>query len=189
MLAPGCSSDDGGNDGGDDSGDGNGDGTTTGNGETVWNGDTNGADEPANLEGITELHNAARATVSPPAATPIPPLVWSHDVASVAQAHAAKCTFEHSGNPYGENIYASSGNSTPDKVVGSWVSEKENYDYASNGCSDVCGHYTQVVWAASERLGCGMSACTDNGPFGDGPWEMWVCNYDPPGNFNGQKPY
>lgn len=59
-------------------------------------------------------------------------------------------------------------------------------DYDSNTCSpgtcscisfqcNACGHYTQVVWRDSERLGCGVGDCTGGG-------EIWVCNYDPPGN-------
>lgn len=31
-----------------------------------------------------------------------------------------------------------------DNSVASWVNEKKDYDYASNSCSGVCGHYTQV---------------------------------------------
>lgn len=146
--------------------------------------------EPAEMNGITALHNAARASVDPPAATPIPPLAWSADVAAEAQAYAEQCVWMHSGNPkYGENLFASSGGSTPADVVGSWVSEEADYDYASNGCSGICGHYTQVVWAKSMKLGCGKATCTSGSPFGSGNWEIWVCNYDPPGNFNGEKPY
>jgi hypothetical protein len=170
ALAAGCGGDD---DGGEGS-----------SGDTPSQGDG----EPQALSGITAAHNAARASVSPPAATPIPPLTWSPEVAAVAQAYAERCEFNHSSGPYGENLYASTGGSTPDDVVGSWVSEAADYDHATNGCAGVCGHYTQVVWADSLRLGCGMASCTENSPFG-GPWEIWVCNYDPPGNFIGQKPY
>ncbi len=141
------------------------------------------------MQGMTAAHNAARASVNPPASTPIPPLVWSGEVAAVAQAYAEKCVFEHSQSPYGENLYASSGSSTPADVVTSWVSEAADYDYASNNCSGICGHYTQVVWADTTKLGCGMANCTTGSPFGSGSWQIWVCNYDPPGNFIGQKPY
>ncbi|NOU32216.1 MAG: Fis family transcriptional regulator, partial [Polyangiaceae bacterium] len=149
--------------------------------------------DPA-LRGIVAAHNAVRATVTPAAATPIPNLNWSDTDAAVAKAWAAQCKFEHNagrGNR-GENIYASggSGSSTPQKVVGSWASEKSNYNYANNRCSGVCGHYTQVVWAKTTTLGCAVQKCTGpGGPFGSGPWEFWVCDYSPPGNFNGQRPY
>lgn len=175
TLVPACGDDT--SDGGGGSGAG---GTTTPPG---------GGGEPAAMAGITAAHNAARAAVEPPAASPIPPLTWSGEVAAVAQAYADKCVFKHSGGPYGENLYASSASSTAEAVVESWASEKAEYDYAADSCSDECGHYTQVVWAASLRLGCGVTTCTTGSPFGGGEWQNWVCNYDPPGNYIGQRPY
>jgi hypothetical protein len=92
---------------------------------------------------------------------------------------------------YGENLYAAAGKSAaPQEVVDSWVSEVADYDYAANSCSGVCGHYTQVVWRSSVRLGCGVAKCSKNSPFsGFNDWQLWVCNYDPPGNFIGSRPY
>lgn len=155
----------------------------------------NGA-EPAALNGITAAHNALRASVDPPAAAAIPPLAWSAEIADVAQAHARTCKLEHDLNSgYGENLHANTADnkkSTPDQVVKSWGSEAANYDYDANDCSDgkTCGHYTQVVWAASLRLGCGVALCTENSPFDSSKsWELWVCNYDPPGNFGDARPY
>ena len=147
-----------------------------------------GAGEPAALAGITAAHNSARAAVSPPAATPIPPLTWSGTVAATAQAWADKCQFMHSGGQYGENLFASSGKSTPAAVVADWVSEDAKYNYAANSCSDVCGHYTQVVWAKSLRLGCGVTDCTSNSPFGSGSWQLWVCNYNRRGTSSARSP-
>lgn len=199
IAVAACSSDDhrpsssSGGDGGDASGAGGGATGVGGSGSassSTSGSSSGGVDpEPDPLKGITALHNAARASVDPPATTPLPPLSWSPAVADAAKAHAAKCVFEHSGNGYGENIYASSGASTPDNVVSSWVSEVADYDYASNSCSGVCGHYTQVVWAKSLNLGCAFQACSMNSPLGGGSWEFWVCDYDPPGNYNGEKPY
>jgi len=145
--------------------------------------------EPAAMNGMTAAHNEARANVDPAPAKPMPALSWSSEIAAVAQAYAEKCVWEHSSNQYGENLYATSGGDTPQDVVNAWVSEVADYNYASDSCSNVCGHYTQVVWASTLRLGCGMAKCPDNAPWGNGPWEMWVCNYDPPGNWSGQKPY
>lgn len=66
------------------------------------------------------------------------------------------------------------------------ASEVQWYDYASNSCNapagKSCGHYTQVVWAKSTEVGCGVAIC-------DGKGQIWVCNYKPAGNFSGQKPY
>lgn len=153
---------------------------------------SDGAGEPAAVKGITEAHNQVRANVSPAAATPIPPLVWDPALGDIAQAYAENCVFEHSKGPHGENLYAAAGKqSTPADVVKSWADEVADYDYASNACTKTCGHYTQVVWADSTKLGCGVATCTENSPFGAQfpTWELWVCNYDPPGNFVGQKPY
>jgi pathogenesis-related protein 1 len=148
--------------------------------------------EPAAMNGMTAAHNAVRASVDPSAANPIPPLTWSPEVAAVAQAYAETCRFEHNlDSGYGENMHANTGTDTPSDVVESWASEAANYDYDANACSGgKCGHYTQVVWAASLRLGCGMAECTENSPFGSGkPWQVWVCDYDPPGNFGDARPY
>jgi len=119
-------------------------------------------------------------------------LTWDPALASVAQAYAENCVFEHSGGPYGENLYANTGLTQPATIVEDWVSEVADYDYASNSCDGgaVCGHYTQVVWADSTKLGCGVAVCSQNSPFGSGQdWQNWVCNYDPPGNWVGEQPY
>ena len=54
----------------------------------------------------------------------------------------------------------------------------------------VCGHYTQLVWRNSTLLGCAYARCTSNSPFQGVPtWDFWVCDYSPPGNWVGQRPY
>lgn len=151
------------------------------------------ATEPSDpaLKGIVAAHNAARAAVVPAPSTPLPPMEWSESDAAVAKAYAAKCVFAHNAGrgPRGENLYANSGGTkTPAAVVGSWVSEAKNYNYATNICVGVCGHYTQVVWRDSVKLGCAMQRCTTGSPFGSGAWDNWVCDYSPAGN-NGRKPY
>jgi pathogenesis-related protein 1 len=152
------------------------------------------AAEPSDpvLKGIVAAHNAARAAVVPAPATPLPQMQWSESDAEVARAYAAKCVFAHNAarGPRGENLYANSGGTkSPAAVVGSWVSEAKNYTYATNQCSGVCGHYTQVVWRDSVKVGCAMQRCTVNSPFGGGAWDNWVCDYSPAGNFVGRKPY
>ena len=147
------------------------------------------------MNGIVAAHNAVRAGVQPAASPPLANMQWSDEDAAVAKAYAAKCVFAH--NPQrgqrGENIYAAGGGGStmksPKAVVDSWASEAKNYTYATNQCSGVCGHYTQVVWRESVKVGCAAQRCTTNSPFGGGAWEFWVCNYSPPGNFNGRKPY
>ncbi len=128
-------------------------------------------------------HNAVRARVG------TAPLVWSQPLAVVAQNWANKLIatgqFAHSHNPnYGENLFEiMSAAATPTQVVDSWADEVRDYDYSSNTCraSAMCGHYTQVVWSDTKELGCAVTR-------GAGK-EIWVCEYNPPGNWTGRKPY
>ena len=148
--------------------------------------------EPEALKGITAAHNVVRASVG------VPPLVWDPALAEIAQNWADACVnneepdtlIDHNpdrGDNYpqsvGENIYGSSIPATPQRAVDSWASEAEDYDYGSNSCSGMCGHYTQMVWKTSERLGCGISEC-GGVEFGN----SIVCNYSPAGNTGG-RPY
>jgi len=143
------------------------------------------------FNGITAAHNSARASVIPAAQTPIPPLEWSSSVAAEAQAWADNCRFEHDLNSsYGQNLFATPGGATAEEVIAAWTAEQADYDYATDSCAGTCGHYTQVVWAQSRTLGCGVRTCAKNSPFRNGkPWQFWVCDYDPPGNFIGERPY
>jgi len=195
ALLAGCGDSAGGSDG---SGGGGGNGSPSvsaqSGSENGSGGSTAGDGEPAGMVGMTAAHNLARADVSPSSATPIPGLEWDPEIAAIAQAYAERCVFEHSGaNGLGENLYANAGSlATPQDVVKSWDDEAVDYDYATNTCNAgaICGHYTQVVWAESQRLGCGYARCTANTPFdGFETWDNWVCNYDPPGNWVGEKPY
>jgi uncharacterized protein YkwD len=120
----------------------------------------------------------------------IPDLTWNADAATVAQAWAdhmlSTNTFEHNANrgPFGENIYWESGNdpsTSAARAFASWAAEQANYTWDTNACSAVCGHYTQIVWAATTSVGCGMAT--------DGTQDYWVCDYAPAGNFEGQRPY
>ncbi|KAL2927625.1 Pathogenesis-related protein 1 [Bienertia sinuspersici] len=127
-------------------------------------------------------HNAARAAVG------VGNLHWDNKVAAYAQQYANKrkgdCALQHSGGPYGENIAVGGGDFTGTDAVKLWVAEKANYTYSSNTCAPnaQCGHYTQVVWRNSVRLGCARVKC-NTGSF------FITCNYDPRGNIVGRKPY
>jgi uncharacterized protein YkwD len=141
-------------------------------------------------QAFVDAHNAARAGATPAPPLSLPPVTWSDEIAAVAQAWADRCVFEHSSGPYGENLALfSSPSTTPEQVVAAWVSEVADYDYAANACAAgaQCGHYTQVVWRDSGRIGCAVTDCPAVAGFG--PGLLWVCNYDPPGNFIGRRPY
>ncbi|KAL5151332.1 Basic form of pathogenesis-related protein 1 [Glycine soja] len=117
----------------------------------------------------------------------VPSLAWDDTVAAYAESYANQrkgdCQLIHSGGEYGENIAMSTGELSGTDAVKMWVDEKSNYDYDSNSCvGGECLHYTQVVWANSVRLGCAKVTCDNGGTF-------ITCNYDPPGNFVGERPY
>lgn len=144
--------------------------------------------EPGRLKGFTEAHNEFRRL------TGVPDLKWDNRLAAYAKEwadylkSANNCNMQHrprSGKytqKYGENLTWASGKELePADVVKGWYDEISDYNYADNSCSKACGHYTQVVWKKSTKLGCAMAKCKVK--------EIWVCNYDPPGNYNGEKPY
>ncbi|KDP36353.1 hypothetical protein JCGZ_09850 [Jatropha curcas] len=127
------------------------------------------------------VHNTARAAVG------VDPVTWDNTVAAYARNYANQrigdCRLVHSGGPYGENLAGSSGDLSGTTAVELWVDEKAFYDYNSSSCAAgmVCGHYTQVVWSYSVRIGCAKVKCNNGGAF-------ISCNYDPPGNIIGQRP-
>lgn len=144
--------------------------------------------------GLTDLHNNIRASASPTPNPPLTPLVWDSFIASAAQSYADLCQFQHSNNGLGENLFATTGtdNNVSGAAVAAWASESADYDLNSNTCAGgTCGHYTQIVWDSTTALGCGVATCPGNvSPFGTNePWQLLVCNYNPPGNFFGQAPY
>jgi pathogenesis-related protein 1 len=139
---------------------------------------------------FVDAHNDVRARVSPPSTPPLPAMTWSESLSDVASTWAAGCVFEHSTTPYGENLAVFSANDTsPREVVELWAAEVADYDYDANRCAPQkqCGHYTQVVWRDSSEVGCAATSCDSVVGFGRG--RLFVCNYDPPGNYVGEQPY
>lgn len=136
--------------------------------------------------GCLEAHNGARRAVG------IPSLRWNTTLFKFAQTWAnsirdSECSFDVSPYPYGENIYMTGESEEPTckAAVGVWVSEKEFYNHATNSCVDgeACEQYTQIVWKDTTDVGCAKATCADNSAY------IWVCEYNPPGNYEGQKPY
>lgn len=126
-------------------------------------------------------HNAVRAEI------PVPPLAWSRKLAAVAQKWAdhllASGRFEHHSHPpYGENLFeARGGEATPLEVVAAWASEAADYNYRTNLCKSKCGHYTQLVWSSTREVGCAVAR--------GGRRQVVVCEYNPPGNWQGERPW
>lgn len=147
---------------------------------------------------MVAAHNRWRKTVK------TPPLSYSPELAAASQEWADHlkrhnhCQMQHSkpDAKYGENLYWASAvqwsdgkrelqRVTPREVVDDWGKEREDYDYKSNSCAagKMCGHYTQVVWRTTTTVGCAAAVCEDTLE------QVWVCRYQPPGNWVGQKPY
>jgi len=77
----------------------------------------------------------------------------------------------------GENLAWHSSRKAPDDwSANSWYSEIQYYDFENPSWvgdeGKAIGHFTQMVWTDSKKLGCGE-------------YEGYVtCRYSPPGNFN-----
>lgn len=157
------------------------------------------------------LNNAARATVGsftfdysqqPKPSPALADMTDDTTIANTAATHAAKCLWQHSSfsdrNGNGENLFASTSTTTTvNDAVASWASEVVDYSYANNSCATgaVCGHYTQIVWDDSTKVGCAIQQCSSISNSAGGtifsgrPGNIIVCQYNQPGNFLGQHPY
>ncbi|TRZ26916.1 hypothetical protein HGM15179_000157 [Zosterops borbonicus] len=153
------------------------------------------------IEDCVRAHNAFRSKVNPPASNMFR-MSWDAALAKTAKAWAKKCIFDH--NTYlempgkmhptflhvGENIWTGTARIfSVDAALTSWFNEVSSYDFRTNTCTHVCGHYTQVVWAESYKVGCAIHFCTtvENFPrLSDAA--HFVCNYGPAGNYP-RKPY
>ncbi len=141
------------------------------------------------VQQLIGLHNKVRADVG------VVPLTWSKKLAIYSQEWANNlasidCDLRHrprSGKwkqEYGENLFiGTSGYYGVADAVKSWESEKIYYQGQTLDSSNYhdSGHYTQVVWKTTEQIGCAKAECNGN--------LIVVCNYNPPGNVLGQRPY
>lgn len=137
-------------------------------------------------------HNRERAAVG------ISPLQWDNDLAADAADWARHLTqvgyLTHSpDNPYdsdpqGENLWAGTANHyNAESMVGLWIAEKRNYKpgiFPANsrtGNLEDVGHYTQVMWRSTHRVGCALARGRND--------EFMVCRYSEGGNVMGERPF
>jgi hypothetical protein len=131
-------------------------------------------------------HNAARAAAG------VERLQWDPELGTEAAKYALRLAisdmFAHS-NPQdrpdaGENLWMGSrGAFSVDAMIGSWVSERSFFraglfpSVSRTGDWRHVGHYTQVVWPSTRRVGCALATNARN--------DFLVCRYWPAGNLNG----
>ncbi|KAJ4934326.1 hypothetical protein JOQ06_007124, partial [Pogonophryne albipinna] len=109
---------------------------------------------------------------------------WDANLKVIAEGYAAKCIWNH--NPdlmeTGENLFAGTGPLDIREALEKWFLEHLDHDFQNNSCTEdkLCGHYTQMVWADTHRVGCAFHFCNNMQGLN---WERvsyLVCNYYPP---------
>lgn len=122
-------------------------------------------------------------------------LVWSNRLAKTAQRWAEHLAMDvhaikHSGAiAIGENIAMAwpPGHISLTRMVELWGDEKRYFVYAAfpdvsrTGQWRAVAHYSQLVWRKTTQVGCGFAT--------GGGQDYLVCQYNPEGNFIGEKPF
>ncbi|KAI4876324.1 hypothetical protein NFI96_027858 [Prochilodus magdalenae] len=147
------------------------------------------------MTALLDYHNRVRSQVFPPAAN-MEYMVWDERLAKSAESWASQCIWDH-GPPHvmkymGQNLSISSGRSrSVTELVRSWYEERHSFSYPNRCAGSVCTHYTQMVWASTNRIGCAINRCSNMFVFGS-TWKqatLLVCNYSIKGNWVGEAPY
>lgn len=140
---------------------------------------------------ILAAHNRERTSAG------LPPLQWDAGLAAEAAPWAARLarldTLEHAGDadpddPEGENLWLGTpGHYSPEEMVGLWIAEKKDFrpgifpDNSRTGDFEDVGHYTQLMWRATGRVGCALAQGARD--------EILVCRYREAGNVEGERPF
>ncbi|KAJ7986120.1 hypothetical protein DPEC_G00347500 [Dallia pectoralis] len=156
-------------------------------------------------EEILQLHNKLRGGVYPTASN-MEYMVWDDELERSATHWAEQCQWKHGPDDLlmsiGQNLAVHWGRyRSPAYHVQAWYDEVKDYTYpyqheCNPWCPDrcsgpMCTHYTQMVWATSNRVGCAVYTCARMSVW-DEIWEnavYLVCNYSPKGNWIGEAPY
>lgn len=130
------------------------------------------------------------------AALGIEPLAWDPALARSAQGWAdhlaATGGFAHAPKdmraPEGENLWAGTrGRYALEDMVSAWAREKRYFRPApipaasTTGRFADVGHFTQLVWRATRRVGCALATGARE--------DVLVCRYAEAGNWVGEKPF
>ena len=135
---------------------------------------------------LLALHNRERAGVR------VPALSWDTDLEAAAAAYGPQLErlgqLAHSpaeSRPgQGENLWmGTAGAFSPEEMVGGWIGEKSLFrpglfpDVSTSGHYADVGHYTQIIWRGTTRVGCALHRSTRH--------DILICRYSPPGNVLG----
>eukprot|EP01083_Nonionella_stella_P193286 714033_1 len=134
----------------------------------------------AEKQEILDQHNELRSQAAKRiGASDMQVMAWSSELENFAVDYldSSSCTFEHSGGPYGENLAVGNFRNIS-RVVDLWYSEEALWISSNSAtcCTPGTGHYTQVIWANSNAIGC--ASCNS----------VYICEYRNPGNFIGRPP-
>lgn len=138
---------------------------------------------------VVTAQNVERALVG------VEPLAWDSDLARSAQGWAdhlaATGAFEHASlsalGDQGENLWAGSRSYySVEAMVNAWVREKQQFkpgrfpDNSKTGSVADVGHYTQIVWRQTRKVGCALARGREE--------DVLVCRYGEAGNWIGEYP-
>jgi hypothetical protein len=134
---------------------------------------------------IVAAHNAERARAG------VAPLVWDDALGNAAAAYATQMAmtgrFAHSSlrRGTGENLWMGThGAFSLEAMVGGWASEKRFFtpgtfpNNSRTGNWEDVGHYTQMIWPTTARIGCALAATPRI--------DYLVCRYAGAGNIDGR---
>jgi len=133
---------------------------------------------------LLSLHRQTREDVG---ASNMKPLNWSSELAAAAQDYAEECNgMVHSG-VMGENL-ASATYDDIERLYRLWEEERDMFEQSDSfrksfSGSHSFGHYTQIVWAANTKVGCGYAYCGNSSQS-----YYLVCRYEL-GNIIGYEVY
>lgn len=168
----------------------------------------------AEKETLLNKHNNLRAKIAngqqsgQPSAANMNKLVWSDELAKIAQRWADQCPLYHDQDRRtpdyqhqpGQNI-AFSWSSVHNfdwgltSKVQSWYDEHAHFPpqnvaaFSAKGATGTIGHYTQLVWAETKHIGCGIMYHKDDSQPQYPYKKTLICNYHPPGNYLGRPVY
>lgn len=137
---------------------------------------------------IVRLHNEVREAAG------VDPISWDSNLARDAKAYAEQLAktgrWAHSANSdrpgQGENLWMGTHAAFRlDEMVGAWSREGRMFhagafpQVSKTGNWDDVGHYTQMIWPGSIRVGCAVQSSAR--------YDYLVCRYSPAGNVMGSR--